>query len=386
MGRGRFKALACCAGGRGTTTMRTTSNVRTGTTTTRRTGTTTTVSDAPALSRRSPAVKDNRGEHERVQARSRSRVEYTGGQIQKSGRKAGRIDQIRTSSGRRSWAGREKSSKNGSHAMPSDILIENEKDGTLLVLIPEGEFIAGGPGNAEGNGTFKVRLPAYHLALHPVTNAQYKRFVEETGHRPPDTGDWTTPEKADHPVVCVSWEDGQAYCEWAGLRLPSELEWEKGARGTDGREYPWETTGKTGDGVGMVLTPPIDQRAGSGITRRGAARGVSIKFQGTWRNGARTGSKMVRIIATKRGTYRHRNREALACYAAGRGTTTIRTTSGALSLQLQTAPRRPGRPVWRPRVPLRKDFLVNLCAFTLLPFTTSEASGRKGLFWRSEAN
>ena len=136
-------------------------------------------------------------------------------------------------------------------------LIENPKDGTLLALVPAGEFLAGGSRNDdEGGGPFRVTLPGYYLALHAVTNGQYARFLSAVHPGKADLEKWILFDsdcnvraqgggyeayggKEGHPVVQVSCDGAQAYCQWAGLRLPTELEWEKGARGTDGREYPW---------------------------------------------------------------------------------------------------------------------------------------------------
>ena len=128
-------------------------------------------------------------------------------------------------------------------------LIENPTDGSLLLLVPAGTFLA-------GDDKFEVELPAYYVGIHPVTNAQYAQFLTAMRPGASDLEKWILLDddcfvrasgagyevyggKPDHPVVQVSWYGAQAYCEWAGLRLPAELEWEKAARGTDGRKYPW---------------------------------------------------------------------------------------------------------------------------------------------------
>lgn len=155
----------------------------------------------------------------------------------------------------------------------------SEKDGMRMLLVPEGEFLMGSLNEeAEAGESQKpqrsVFLDPFWIDQTEVTNAQFARFVQEMGYMTyaeqkgtayvyEGEGKWNEVAGAnwqyprgpacEHdnfealPVVQVSWDDAKAYCEWAGRRLPSEAEWEKAARGTDGRTYPWGNDAPTGN-------------------------------------------------------------------------------------------------------------------------------------------
>lgn len=141
-------------------------------------------------------------------------------------------------------------------------------DGMVMVYVPEGDFLMGSSnnsGDSDERPQHAVSLDAFWIDKTGVTNAMFQRFVSASGYvTDAEKGgwalvfinnDWEHVSGADwqhpngpsssltglenYPVIQVSWNDATAYCEWAGVQLPTEAEWEKAARGTDGRIYPW---------------------------------------------------------------------------------------------------------------------------------------------------
>ena len=124
------------------------------------------------------------------------------------------------------------------------------------VEVPAGDYVIGRDPDATRQR--EVDLNAFELGRTPVTNAEYQRFVSDCGATAPPH--W--PASEDHPVTFVDWHDASAYCAWAGGRLPTEAEWEKAARGTDGRTYPWgdeedESRAAIGGGLKNGSTSPV---------------------------------------------------------------------------------------------------------------------------------
>ncbi|HEY3377477.1 MAG TPA: formylglycine-generating enzyme family protein [Armatimonadota bacterium] len=130
----------------------------------------------------------------------------------------------------------------------------NPKDGAEMALIPAGEFLMGA--SAEERAAWqqahptgykrdwlddapqhKVYLDAYYLYKTEVTVAQYRAFCQATRRKMPSEPPWKWQDT--QPICNVNWNDAKAYADWAGVTLPTEAQWEKAARGGDGRSYPW---------------------------------------------------------------------------------------------------------------------------------------------------
>lgn len=128
---------------------------------------------------------------------------------------------------------------------------------TPMVLIPAGPFEMGAAGTQaleDERPRHRVTLDAFQMDLYEVTTAQYGAFLRATGRTAPWQWETVSPvSHSDRPVIGVDWHDADAYCRWVGKRLPTEAEWEKAARGVDGRLYPWGNQVPTNDVANFAL-------------------------------------------------------------------------------------------------------------------------------------
>jgi formylglycine-generating enzyme required for sulfatase activity len=172
-----------------------------------------------------------------------------------------------------------------------------------LAVIPAGDFVMGSDdADEDERPAHRVYVDEFRIGVHPVTNAEYARFVKDTGHRSPAIYElpivvtagsrdreqtfrnaglpyvWRdstpAPDRLDHPVTLVRWDDAVAYCAWLSaasgraVRLPTEAEWEKAARGgLEGKRYPWGE--RLDRNLANFLTDPA-QRPARGTTPCGA--------------------------------------------------------------------------------------------------------------------
>jgi len=124
----------------------------------------------------------------------------------------------------------------------------SEIDGMVQVFIPQGYFTMGSAiddprADADEKPSHKIFLDSFWIDRTEITNGMYLFCIKAENCTPPARSIYyTKPEYANHPVIGISWVQAQEYCKWAERRLPTEAEWEKAARGTDSRIYPWGDT------------------------------------------------------------------------------------------------------------------------------------------------
>ena len=163
---------------------------------------------------------------------------------------------------------------------PHEQPCESEHDG--MICIPAGPFIMGSSGLAYlGELEIpeqQVEMSRYHIDRHEVTFGEYRACVDAGVCTPPTVENpdddltlgcrWSNPDIDEYPVACIEWPQARAYCQWRGADLPTEAQWEKAGRGTDGRSYPWgneepscqyasmaSDLGEWGCGSGMAQLP-----------------------------------------------------------------------------------------------------------------------------------